>query len=100
MLVKISPNGSGFSDFRSPQKKYYNMENFNAKEAKNIADLKRNKLHQILLLIKKEAESGEYVLRVYEKLDNNIIESLETIGFRVENLKNTTTGIYHGIWWS
>lgn len=75
------------------------MENFNSRQAKQIADLKHNKLHQILFLIKKEAESGEYVLRVYEKLDNNIIESLKTRGFNVENLKNTTTGIYHGIWW-
>ena len=75
------------------------MENFNAKEAKYIADLKCNKLHQILLLIKKEAESGEYFLRVYEKLDNNIIESLEKSGFRIKNFGNTTTGIYHAIWW-
>jgi hypothetical protein len=80
------------------------MENFNAEQAKQIADsLYVNELHNILVEIKKKAEQGETVLYLYKTIKAKTKQVLREKGFEVvdePSIAIQREGLYYSIRWA
>jgi hypothetical protein len=78
------------------------MENFNAEQAKHIADsLYIDELHNILVDIKNKAEQGETVLHIYKSIKSKTKQTLTEKGFKVISQSSAIQmdGLYYSIYW-
>lgn len=76
------------------------MKDFNAKQAKQIADSYSDELHNILVDIRAEAELGETSLRTYKPIGDKTIHALRDRGFKVLTTTPHPSGdLLHFIYW-
>jgi hypothetical protein len=82
-----------------------NSKDFNAKQAKYIADKQYiQQINECLVAIKREAEKGKYKVEIKDELHENCIFKLKDLGFNVVNhipadRKGKEENIYHTIAW-
>ena len=80
-----------------------NIENFNAEQARKLAESKANtELNDVLLEIKDEAVSGKYLLHISKSLREGTISALKSKGFKVTAAPSIATqkeNLYYTIEW-
>jgi hypothetical protein len=79
------------------------MENFDAKQAKEIVDsLHTDELHNILVDIRAKAEKGETVLHVYNFIKTKTRDALIEKGFEIidhPSISIQKEGLYYSVYW-